>query len=813
MTGVSLKIAIRLMKKHVLFAMVGNLGLAVGLAAAIIILLYINHERSYDRWNDQLPRVYRVGTAVSPEEVYVGTPYPLGNQIVHTCPEAHMVTRVIPSEELVISYNQNNFYEKQVIFADSTFFSVFPYRFIQGNAAQALRQPYSVVITDAVAKKIFGNTNVLGKTIELRRSRGAVPYTITGVIAKTGPSHLNFQYCLSYSNKDQDNWYRQFYITYLLLHKNARADGLLSKANRIYQEAYNKYLNAFDESDAATAQSFQPHLVLEAVPDIHLYPQAFQGNASHPVDDYAEGNAVPVMIFSLAGLLILLISCINYTNLAIARAIKRTREIGMRKMLGASRSMLVMQFLLETLLNTFAALLLSILLVQFLLPLFNTIFDVKLSLWNSSNVWENVVLFLQLMLLLVFVTLVTGIYPAMVLANFRTVTVLKGDVVRYIKGIKLRNALIVLQFVISVSFLIAMLVINSQVQYMHSNDPGFTADQVLALTPANSNLISPGRQGEKLVTLMNQVKAIAGVNQVSATNTYPGKPSLNVQDAWCEGDSAVLNFNHIYFGFFDMLGMQMKAGRDFSPLQQSDSVNSAILNEAAVEALKLKDPIGKRVKILLRDYQVIGVVKNYLNDGYTTSIQPTLYAIGAEDGLVGFDNLLVRVHAANNAAVVEKLQSLWKTVEPGFPLRYSWVSEDFARLLERYVRLQKACLVFSIISMLIAIAGLWAMASFVVQQRTSEAGIRKVFGASTLDLLALMNKDFIRLVLLSNIIAWPLAWWFSKEWLNNFAYRIDIPLLAFAGALGISALLTVCSVSMHVWKVTRTNVTRSLRFE
>lgn len=811
-------------------------GLAIGLAVFIVTLLYVNNETGYDKWDKQLARVYRVGINQTREGETTNqfwTSYPLGNEMMNTCPEVQAVTRMVQREEQLLSYKGNSLYEKKIIMADSSFFTVFPYKFTQGNKLTALSRPNTVVLSAAMAEKIFGTGDAIGKTVDISTAwSGKQTFEVTGVVEKTGPSHLDFNICMSYFNRQPNYWGRQFYTTYVLLKPGANVTALQGKAKTIYLNGQAAYLykQQFNDNPAMPAPGNQAAewlkandkvtsagVFFEAAADIHLKPKATgwsDAAANHPVLNSEAGNSMPVIYFSIAAILVLLLACINYTNLSIARAGKRAKEAGMRKVMGAAKRQLVVQFLAEAFVQCFIALLLGLLMAVWMTGFVNSAFSLQLHIWDALQPQHNIALMVQLGLVVVTVSLLSGLYPAFILSSFQPVKVLKGNIAKNIKGRLLRNSLVVLQFAISACFIVGLFVIYSQLRYMRNNDPGFTAQQVLVLNPANSGIISPQEKDNKLADIQHRLLQIPGVTQVTASDAYPGAPSMDVQQATYKGVNTDLNFHYVYFDYFKTLNMHIVAGRDFSTKYLTDSVNAAVINETAVKKLGLKNPLGSTINILLRDYTVTGVLKDNYEAGYNAAISPAIYAIGAKSGMLGgYNTLLVKLNSREAEKTAEAITGLWKTIEPAFPLKYSWLDEDFGKLVEKYQRFGTITTILGVVAMLIALMGIFALSAFAAGQRTKEIGIRKVFGASVTGITVMLSKNFMVMVGIALFIAFPAAYWLMAKWLQGFAYRIQISWVVFAVTGMLVIGLALLTVSIQAVKAALANPVKSLRSE
>ncbi len=828
------KIAWRNTVRNKTYAIINISGLAIAMAVFIVTLLYVNHETGYDKWDKKLERVYRLGITKEQDgemNSFFWSPYALGNQMTGSCPEVESVSRIAEMGEQTITFGNNKFYEKQIISADSSFFRVFPYKFLKGTALTALDQPGVAVITSEMSRKIFGNADPIGKTIDIASAyQPKRSFQVKGVVEKTGDSHLNFNICISSFNKQPGNWGRQIFTTYVLLKPGAAVAPLEKKTRDLYiaGNAAYAYSSLSANNQEVPLPGNDPELwlkinenishigvFLEAAADIHLHPKAGgwrDAPANHPILDSQKGNNTPVMVFSIAALLVLILACINYTNLSIARAGKRAKESGLRKLMGADRRQLITQFLAEAFLQSIAALLLGLVFAVWMTHWVNSAFGMHLSYWNEITQQQNVRFIGQLALIIFAVTICSGAYPAFILSSFLPAKVLKGDISKNIKGRLLRNGLVVMQFTISTCFLIGLLVVYLQLRHMRTNDPGFATEQVLVLNPANSNLISPQEEEQKWGLIKNQLAAIPGVTKVTAADSYPGTPTVNVQQATFNGKSSEMSFEYIHFDYFDVLNMPIVAGRNFSPAYGTDSINAAVINETAYRGMQQKDVIGQQVNILARDYTIIGILKDNRTAGYTTGIPPTIYAIGAKSGLLGgYRSALVKIDARNAASTLKHITDYWKTIEPEFPLRYAWLDHEFGKLLASYQQFGKITGILAIVSLFIALMGIFALSAFMAAQRTREIGIRKVFGASVSNVTNLLSKEFLKMVLIAVIIASPVAYWLMNKWLEDFAFRIQISWWIFlvTGIIMIAVALLV--VSFQTVKAATANPIKSLR--
>ncbi|HWB24830.1 MAG TPA: ABC transporter permease [Chitinophagaceae bacterium] len=823
----------RNIKRSRVYAFINIMGLAFGMAVFIAMLVYVNYKTSYDRWDSRLSSVYRVNVAQTWDEdkSYTAWTSPaLGQQLLASMPEVQAVTRIADRPEELITAGDKQMYVNKVMAADSSFLTVMPFRLIYGNASTALKMPHSAIINTETSMKLFGTTDAVGKTFNLP---GGKPYSVTGVFDDKAPSHLSFNICMSMQVANAGNWSAEVFITYVLLKPNTSAVAVANKTRTMLINglASSSYESMHAGQPALTAPGSKAEqwlktnlkrtiddVTLEPVADIHLFSKAVlyrDAADSHPLFDTRRNNEQPVIFFSVTALLILVLACINYTNLAIARAGKRAKEAGIRKTIGARRYQLIGQFLAEAFVQTLLALAIAILLAKALLMLVNMAFNMQLDIFDKTFLLQNQTFVLQLLLMVVLVTLFSGGYPAFVLSSFNTAKVLKGETVKGIKGRYLQNSLLVLQFAISSCFIIGMMVVYLQLHYMHSNNPGFNTNQVLVLRPFMGSVIDPAGQSSKIDEIKLRLGALPGVSSVAITDFYPGTPS-NATDEEAEfGDrKANITFNYVHFDYFKTLDMKFAAGRDFSTSYTADTVNSAIINETAAKIFGGKNPIGRQIETLNKKYTVVGVIKDSHIGGYNTLITPEVYGIGVAKGLFGsYRAVLVKVSGQHAAQALKAITNTWKTIEPAFPLRYSWLDQDFAKLMAKYERFGFITLLLAIISTIIALTGIFALSAFTASQRTKEIAIRKIFGASVGSITKLLTLDFLKLTLLALLVAFPIVFIISNQWLSGFAYQVTLSTWIFVLAGAGILCLAVGTVSIQAIRAALANPADNIKTE
>lgn len=790
------KIAFRSLIKNRFTSFVNIGGLAISLTSFLIILLYLNYELSYDQWDPSLQQVYRVSQQSSGNFANNPAPAPLAPLLQQHMPEITAYTRIQPSGgyELLISYGTKKLYQKDVVMADSGFLQVFPYQLLAGNAATAFREPASALISREVSHKLFGDADPIGKVIQIFNK---MPFTVTGVIAiPEGPSHLHAAMILrnAMTADVESSWANISYISYVRLGKPMATAALEDKVNRTFYDHHEKTGNL---SYAAFLQAgHTPTLLTDAVKDIHNFPR------------FGKSPFKTTMIlFLLAGLL-LLSGALNSSNLSLVKTLQRSREVGVRKVLGSSRKQMLGQFLLEVSLQCGISLLLATGLCLIMLPVFNQTFDLSLSFFRQI---QSYTMLWQCAAALVAIVLISGLYPAVVFARQGAVNVLKGNFSMGAGNKRFSHSLIVVQFAVSVFFIIAVLVMAHQMDFMKHRDIGFNPEQVVQIEANQQTRENDfGQTRAKLLR-------IPGVETVSKTTALPGNQNVDTSSTEFRygGEHKSLTSVRVSSDFFLTLGIQVLMGRTFSDDHPEDQDNTAIINESAARTLGVKLPVGSRISFAACDsvpYEIVGVVKDFQVQGFDSYIRPTLYSISnAHCTYQSGGALLVKVNTANLDKTLGAINKLWETVEPGFPLRYSFLDDNFQQLYSSYNRVRYIIYVFTVISIFISVMGLLALTVYITEQRTREIGIRKVLGASVGSIVTLLSKDFLILVILSAIIATPVAWYLLERWLQDFAYHVQISWILFAVATAGALLIAFVTVGLQALKAASANPVHSLR--
>src|SRR5690554_70687 len=790
------KTAWRNLLKNKTHGIINISGLAVGLAGFLVILLYLNHELSYDTWSDELKRVYKISERTD-DDILEQTPAPLAEFLNANAASVASATRISPagSYEVLLSVGDKKIYQTGSIEVDSSFFKVFPYRMLHGNAATALDKPNAMVISQAVAKKLFGDADPIGQTVNVFNYFDGI---VTAVMQEPeAPSHLEAElvYRAPYE-KSNSFWQNYSYQTYVKTHQEIQVDELERDLDQLY---YRQRLKSENLSFSDFRQKgHQAGLFVDAVQDLHNFPK------------HGSSNFPTVSVLLLLAVLLLLQGTINFSNLSLAGTIRRAKEVGVRKVLGSDRKQVLWQFMGETSIQCLIALTISLLLVHLILPVFNREFGIDLSLLRSSHLYS---LSLQVAGCLLVIIVLSGLYPAVFLSRYNANQVLKGNIPKGTRGAGFRNALIVVQFAVSAFFIIATIVIRQQMEYMQTRDKGFTGEQVMRLEATQR--VRDAQFEAVSQTLLN----IPGVQYVSKTTHVPGD-SFN--------DTTTVTFNHAGTGYrmasvkvstdyFKSLDIDLVEGRMFDHSYTDQHTRNAIVNETAAKKLNLDEPLGANITFPSCDsitVQIVGVVEDFNVSGFENNIQPVVYTIGNEACMWQSGGaLLLKLEGNSLQQTIAAVEQAWQSIDPDFPIRYSFLDENFEKLFASHVRLQKVINFFAVTAIAIAVMGLFSLTAFLIGQRTKEIGIRKVLGAGVGELGLLLGKDFMRLIVVAVAIALPLGWWAAGQWLQSFAYRIELNGWTFLIAALTLMLIGGLTVGIQTTKAALNNPVDSLKNE
>ncbi len=811
-----LKIAWRNLMKNKTFSFINIFGLAVGLTSCMLITLYLYNELSYDSYHRNIGQLYQLGTTFvkeGKEDRTANTPAPMAKTMQQEFPEIAQSTRLIKlfsDDKTLMQFNgpagsRKSFYETKGYLADSNFFKVFTYKFIEGDPATALVNPNSLVLSQEIARKFFGNESAINKVIRISSStNGDFDFNITGVfVPSKTPSHIDTRFFLSMKGGDVEQFARRatdlasnnMFHTYIELKSGADAKKLEAKFPAFIEKYAGKDLKAM---------GFYKKQFLTPVRDVHLY-----ANTTSNVS--AQGSPTYLYILAAIAVFTLLIACINFMNLSTARSSKRSAEVGVRKVLGAEKKSLIWQFLGESVLMSLIAFAIAIGLTQLLLPLFSRVSGKEF----SYSIVQHTFLLLGFLLLALVTGLIAGSYPAFYLSSFAPVKVLKGKMNSSLAAISLRKTLVVFQFVISVVLIIASVVISNQMRYLHTKDLGFAKEQqiILPLRSANAKNI--------YASLKTELSQKAQVTSTGGTMYYPGIMNPSDMGLYKEGtnvnNSKLVHMNWVDEDLLKTLDIKPAAGRLFSKEFPTDTNFKIILNEQGINDLGFKnaqDAVSKHVMFDWRGetyrWEIIGVVKNFHFKDLHEPVQPYGFQLNSNPS---YNYLIVHASTTDMKGTLKSIETSWTKLNPNEPFEYSFLDQDFFKNYEAEERLSSIVGYFTIIAILISCLGLFGLAAFSAEQRIKEIGVRKVLGASVGSIVSLLSKDFLKLVAIAIVIASPLAWFAMNKWLQDFAYRTNIGWQVFLLTAAIAICIAVLTVSFQAIRAAVSNPVKSLRTE
>lgn len=805
-----LKVAWRNLLKNKIFSFINVIGLAIGLSCFLLIVLYVTDELSFDRYNANADRIYRINSDIRFGGADLHMPVTsdmMGQLLRKDYPEVDDYTRIYTFNGDQLVKKGNEFInEQRVANVDSTFFRVFTLPAIEGDTRTALNEPNTVVITSSTAKKYFGTIHAVGRSIETKSDNQIIPYKVTAVIRDI-PENSHFHFDFLFSMKNVDYKWGQLtshnFYTYLLLKEGTDYKAFEKSFSQYILNyvlpAAKQYMNInsieeFEKAGNKIAYSLIP------LTKIHLY-------SDRSFELSPPGNIQYVYIFSAVALFILLIACINFMNLTTARSANRAREVGIRKVLGTEKRDLISQFLIESTLMVVLSLFIGLVIVYAVLPLFNDVADKQMSLADLVTPY-----ILPLLIALPFaVGLVAGSYPAFFLSSFKPIEVLKGKLKLGSKSGGLRSVLVVFQFATSIILIIGTIVVYKQLNYIQTKNLGYNKDEVLIINNTYS-------LHNNVDAFKNEILQLPGVVSGTMSGFLPVSDSYRNDNSYSKDAVATAQNGfdmqnwRIDYDYIPTLGMQIIKGRNFSKEYGSDST-AVIINETTAKILGYDDPIGKKIYEMRGDgeqnvYTVIGVVKNFNFETLHQQVGPLAFMLGKNAGLMSF-----KINTTDVKGLVAKVESKWKSLAPELPFSYRFLDESFNQMYRAEARVGKIALTFSVLAIFIACLGLFGLATFIAEQRTKEIGIRKVLGASVQSIVQMLSKDFVKLVIISFVFAAPIAWYFMNKWLQDFAFRIDISWWIFMAAGFAALFIALITVSFQAIRAAISNPVKSLRSE
>lgn len=805
-----IKIAFRSYRKNLLFTMINILGLTIGMVGIILVSLYWNDELAYNQWNPNKDEVYAVSHRFnwSGKETYLSSSaVPEGPAIRENFPEVEdFMACSWPRNGIVTTGNKSMFLEDYLP-ATSNFFDFFPFEFLYGTPKNSLTDLQSIVISEDWMNQLYDGENPVGEKLKI----GEKEYIIKGVYRIPGVSSVAPKAVIPMDwnkriSEDGDNWRTYQLGIYLKVKKETDVKALEEKIQK--EIILKNAVEPFAKSQNMTVEEYISNngdalTSLDRLSDIRLFGKGPGSGGA------IKGNINMLYILTGLSLLIMILSAFNYINLATASAVKRAKEVGVRKSLGASKAKLIFQFIAENLIVCLFSLLLALAVSEILLPYFNDYFDKDLKLYNSK-------IYLSLLIILIVTTLISGLVPAIYLSNFQPLKVLKGNFSRSRHGIIIRNSLLGLQFLVSLFFLIAGLVIYLQVRFMTNKDLGFKGDQIIAVG------FSGGNAFKKYELVRQEFKKIPGVTEVSAGFQIPAMANYVGNDAKSEKTGKTVDLalsGAMDFDFVNMLNLQIVDGRNLSEKYASDTISNVLVNETLAKQLNLSHPVGEKFhyNATKQELKIVGVVKDYYVYGFQAEIEPVIYfhwnTIPWTKNQLNY--VLIKISPDGMNKTLDEIEKRWKSeIEPeGYPFQYHFIDQEFANTYKESQRQQNLFFLLTIIAISIALLGLFGLISLVTEQRMKEISIRKVLGASQNNLIRLIGKQFLIIGIIAFIVCVPITYYLLQKWLEDFAYRIEIPVWPFAFALILLLVLMLLIIGIRARYAMKVSPVKYLKYE
>lgn len=795
------KVAFRNLLKYKFYSAINIFGMTIAMAACMLIIIYVTDELSYDRFHAKADRMYTVGLhgKIAGQEIRTSTTCPpLYEALVQEVPGVEAATRIVPYyDKAVVRYGDKVFTEKKVYYADSNFFNFFSFKLLKGDPATVLREPNTIVLTERAAQKYFGAEDPIGKLLTIGNDNKS--FKVTGLAADApSNSHVKFEMLLSSNSRDDLRghiWLNNYLHTYFILDKNTSLSAVESKFNGLVIKYVGPEVQKFlgTTMEQMEAQGGQYGYYATLLTDTHL-----RSTSQHEIEP--TGNIRNVYFFGAVGLFIILIACINFMNLSTARSAGRAKEVGLRKTLGSYRSQMINQFLAESVVYAFIAVIFALLVCQLAMPYFNLLAGKQLSM----AVLQNPAYVIGLIALVLIVGLLAGSYPAFYLTSFNAVEVLKGKVRGGMKSKGVRSTLVVSQFALSIFLIIFTAVVYQQIRFMQDRDMGIDKHGVIIVNNTD-------RLGKNVQAFKNEIDQQAAVEKSSyTTNTFPGINNTTVFKAAGSEQDHIMGIYYADYDQKDLLKFELIEGRYFSKDFPSDS-SAIIINEAAAREFNYEHPLQEQILFNGNNHPekltVIGVFKDFNFESLKTKVRPL--AIRLSDRA---NQLMIR-YKGDPRTALQSVEKVWKKTVSNEPFDYSFLDDDFDELFRSEQRMGTVFGVFAALAILIACLGLFALAAFTAEQRTKEIGIRKVMGASVTNLTLLLSKEFTFLVLIAFVPAAVCGWFVAEQWLLDFEYRIQIdPMIIVWSGVG-AIVIAWLTVSYQSIKAAVSNPVTSLRYE
>ncbi|HUV01612.1 MAG TPA: ABC transporter permease [Bacteroidales bacterium] len=785
-----LRLTFRNLLKHKGFASINIIGLAIGLATSLLIVLWIQDELSYEKFNSNAENIYRVeeDQFYSGERYHVTvTPHPSGPVWKEKIPEIVEQTRINRLPRILFRQGETVFFESSVIAADSGLFKVFTLPMVLGDPQTVLSSPHSIVLTEKLAKKYFGDENPLGKTLTLENK---LQFMVTGVMRDLPHNSIfTFEGVIPYSFLSEigaisDSWGNNSIFTFVVLEKGSDIQSVNKKLTDVVLE----YL----------PQTLTKYLLFPLL-DIHLHSQFGY--------EISRGPVIVIYIFTLVAVFVLLIACFNFINLSTAKASGRSKEIGIKKVTGAGQKTLIVQFMIESLFLVSVAMLFALFLIGLALPLFNNI--------SGKNFILHDLLQFRFIISVIIVGfaagIISGIYPALYLSSFKPVAVLKGETVSGKANGRLRQILVVIQFMLSILIAIAAIFMYMQLKHLQNKDLGFDKENLICIPMLGDML-------PKYYPLKEELLKQTLIDGVTAARSNPVRIGSNSGGADWEGRDperrVLIGTNVIDYDYLKTMKMELKSGRDFSRDFPSDiardTTGNFLINEEVAKIMGVDDPVGMSFSFMGIHGRIVGLLKNFHFKGADEPVEPIAFALTGSEYL---SYILIRLASGNIPDALKKAEEVWNKVIPEYPFNYTFIDEDYDNLFRGQIRLTTLLKYFTILAMIIACLGLYGLSAYSAERRTNEIGIRKVMGAGTATILYTMAKEFMLLILISLAIALPAGWIIVENLLKQFASRIDMSIFVFAGIAAGAIVIAIVTVSFQAFKASRINPAEALKVE
>jgi putative ABC transport system permease protein len=788
------KVALRNLSRHRVFSFINTFGLSIGITCTVLILLWVQDELNFDRFNRNADKIYRI-IQHDTDGKNSRSPAQLGPAAATAITEINNYTRIVKLPRLAFKRAANTFYEDNGIIVDSQFFKMFDFILLKGNPKTILADPGDIVITESLAKKYFGNNNPVNKTILVD---GQNEVKVTGVL-KDIPrqSHIQFDFVMPFSlweilsSSDVHSWGAFNYTTYLQLKKNADINSVSIKINKLASERIPTAVLPF-------WKSFELQPLMKCHTDADISNNQYLGSFTITEDKDT------IYMFILISFFVLFLACINFMNISTARSGTRIKEIGMKKIIGSSRAQLILQFLGEFFLISIIAFLFAMVLVELFLPYFNQISGKEIVVNHKGNL-------IPYLLIILLVTLMGGFYPAVYLSSLNPIRILKGQLIGQVRTKKIISFLVVFQFAVSIILVAGTFIVYKQLRFIQNKKLGFQKENIVYM------YIDP-KVGSNYNAFKGELLKNSNILSVTAKDCLPTDLRRNLTEFYWDkkqpGQEVLMELIGVDYQYFDMLNIKFAEGRNFSKEFSTDA-NAFILNEEAVKQTGIKSPIGKKLATWNKKGVIVGVIKNTNFKSLHQKVNPQVYNImnnpGAEAAYTGV--ILVKINGKAQSDALSYIKSIWEKINPNSPFEYHFLDQIYEKLYLAEQRTRVLFNYFSFIAILIACLGLYGLAAFTAEKRKKEIGIRKTLGADIKTIVAMFTNDFTKLVLISNLIAYPVGYFFMNKWLQNFAYRIEISWWIFALAGGLALTIALMTVSFQAIRAATTNPIESLRYE